>query len=467
MPESDKEKSSNRTETTLQLLRAPSLDVAALAGLSSVNLAKQGLASLPDSLALCTQLVQLDVGGNPLQTLPEFLPSLSRLEVLFASDIGLVELPPVLSSCLSLRMLGVSNNRLQSLDGMRLPADLVWLIAAGNEVADLPNISRCQRIRKLMLSHNQLTCQGLAPAAGITDLEMVRVAANNLESFPVELLRHPRLSWVAVGGNPFTETALTRLLSDIPAPDVNFDDVVLGDRLGSGAGATVYQGEWRGQPVAVKIWDGERFSDGTARGEWAVNRVAGSPGHEALVGLRGAFDLPRPGMLLELLSDASAAASPPSFATVTRDAIPSLGGKGPTYRPGAAASVALAVASACEYLHSRGLLHGDVYLHNTLVVIDGPDKACVSELREVRLSDFGAAAAVDEPAFEKLEVRSFGWLLQDLLESLSEFAADSSEGRIVEALGKLRILCGGEVAAELPNFGTIANSLRQLPIAAL
>lgn len=467
MSELDKDNPSHCTETLLRLLAEPSVDIVALAGLSSLNLAKQGLTSLPDSLALCTQLVKLDVGGNPLQTLPEFLPSLSCLEILFAPNIGLTELPPVLASCSGLRMLGVSNNRLRSLDGLRLPADLVWLIAAGNEIVELPNIARCERIRKLMLSHNQLTCQGLAPAAGITDLEMVRVAANNLEAFPTELSNHPRLSWVAVGGNPFAETALARLLSDVPAPDVHFGDVVLGDRLGSGAGATVYRGEWRGQAVAVKIWDGERFSDGTARGEWAVNRVAGAPGHEALVGLLGAFDSPRPGMLLELLSDASAAASPPSFATVTRDATPSLGGKGPTYRPKAAASVALAVASACEYLHSRGLSHGDVYLHNTLVVINGPDKDCASELREVRLSDFGAAAAVDDPAFEKIEVRSFGWLLQDLLESLPEGAADDSEGLIVEALRQLRTLCGGEVTSELPDFATIVSLLQQSRFAAL
>lgn len=42
-------------------------------------------------------------------------------------------------------------------------------------------MSLATKVRKLMLSHNQLTCDTLAPVADIDALEMLRVAANRLE----------------------------------------------------------------------------------------------------------------------------------------------------------------------------------------------------------------------------------------------------------------------------------------------
>ena len=183
---------------------------------------------------------------------------------------------------------GVKDNSLCSLDGYSMPEGLEWLIAAGNQIAELPNIGRLSKVRKLMLSHNKLTCEGLAPVAGMESLEMIRAAANSLEAFPPALLRHPRLAWVAVGGNPFAEEALTRHLAEGPQ-SLDFSEVSLGDKLGSGAGATVHEGLWRSEKVAVKIWDSENFSDGTARTEWAANRVASQPGHPGLVAVLGAL----------------------------------------------------------------------------------------------------------------------------------------------------------------------------------
>ena len=95
-----------------------------------------------------------------------------------------------------------------------LPTCLEWLIAAGNQIAELPNIDRLQKVRKLMLSHNRLTCEALAPVAQMPSLEMIRAAANALEAFPKALLKHPRLAWLALGGNPFAEKTLTRHLAE-------------------------------------------------------------------------------------------------------------------------------------------------------------------------------------------------------------------------------------------------------------
>uniref|UniRef100_A0A7S4QXK1 Protein kinase domain-containing protein n=1 Tax=Alexandrium monilatum TaxID=311494 RepID=A0A7S4QXK1_9DINO len=450
-------------ERALQLLRAPG---ESLGRLSALVLRGAGLSVLPDSIGHCSQLVRLDVGGNQLQDLPAALSSLPRLKILFASGGQFQQVPPVLADCAALRMVGFNNNRLTALECKRLPEGLEWLIAAGNQIEALHDIGRLKHVRKLMLSHNRLTCAALAPAAGIEDLEMIRVAANQLEAFPAELLRHPRLSWVAVGGNPFAEACMERRLASAP-PSVDFAEIELGGRLGSGAGATVYTARWRGRDVAVKLWDGERFSDGTARGEWAVNRVAGHPGHPSLVGVLGTFEEPRPGMVLEKIDGAVAAASPPAFDpwTVTRDVVPAQGGRGPSFTAEAALRIAQTVAQGCEYMHSRGLLHGDVYLHNTLVVPEGP-REC-SGLSDARLSDFGAAAAVDDPALLALEVRSFGWMLQDLLELLapppSEAKAAEAAADVVSLLRHLRGRCARELPEELPTFADLAAALAAAP----
>lgn len=460
-PDEKTEEKDAKGERALTILRDPDTS-ASLATLTSLDLRGSGLAELPESVSYCTGLQRLDVGDNKLRDLPDALADLSNLGILFASNAGFAELPPVLARCTNLKMLGVKDNNFTVLHGDRLPEGLVWLIAASNNIEELPNIGRCQRIRKLMLSHNRLTCDSLAPVASIADLEMIRVAANRLEAFPPELLRHPRLAWVAVGGNPFSEAIMERELACVP-PTIDFSEVTLAGQLGSGAGATVYSALWQGRDVAAKIWQAERFSDGTSLGEWGVNRVIGQPGHESLIGVLGAFEHPKAGMILELLEGAVAAASPPNFATVTRDALPDQGGRGPRYSASGALGVAQAVASACEYLWHRGVLHGDVYLHNTLVVL-GNASGGGCDVRDVRLSDFGAAAVVDDPRFEKLEVRSFGWLLQDLLESLQPPAHECTDAAaaIVSRLQGLRDQCQQESPEDLPTFAALAAALKEV-----
>lgn len=457
------------------LLEAQPPDAAALSGLRALDLRGASWSVVPETLSQCNGLKKVDFGGLRLTSFPDSIAKLPNLEVIFASGMLLTEVPPVLATCAKARMIGLKDNKITALDGSRLPSDLVWLIAAGNPIRELPDIQRLQHVRKLMLSHNRLTCEALAPVAGIAGLEMLRVAANCLETFPPELLRHPRLAWVAVGGNPFAESALEQRLSKA-SEVVDFAEVTTGERLGSGAGATVYKADWRERSVAVKIWEAEQFSDGTARGEWAVNRVAASPGHPALVGVLGAFECPRPGMILELLPGATAASSPPSFATVTRDELPGQGGRGPVFTATAAVDVAEAVASATAYLHERGVVHGDIYLHNTLVICapgagggrQGAAADAAVDVKDVRLSDFGAAAAVPESlvgeGLKRLEARSFGWLLQDLIdivESRKAVSANEHTGEVLALLRAVRARCDQQEVDKLPSFADLAASLVQ------
>ena len=112
----------------------------------------------------------------------------------------------------------------------------------------------------------------------------------------------------------------------------------------------------------------------------------------------------------------------PSFQTVTRDE-----GPAPHATNLSTQQVIGAIwniVNALEYTHTRGVCHGDVYLHN--VLRDGKGVA--------RLSDWGASFVYDHTlvevasSIEKIEVLAFGRLVQDLFSwNLNVAVPDSTE----------------------------------------
>ncbi|MBY0253383.1 MAG: protein kinase, partial [Methylobacterium organophilum] len=107
-----------------------------------------------------------------------------------------------------------------------------------------------------------------------------------------------------------------------------------------------------------------------------------------------------------------------------------------------------AVAEAVAHLHGRGLLHGDVYAHNTLW--DAGTGAAV-------LSDFGAASALpDGPlgaAWARVEVRAVGILIGELLDRC---AAPP------ETLRALAQACTGPDVDGRPDLGAVIAEIGRL-----
>jgi len=144
--------------------------------------------------------------------------------------------------------------------------------------------------------------------------------------------------------------------------------------------------------------------------------------------------------------------NPPSLITCTRD----------TYEEGTSFSfsqlmrIFLDVATSAEHLHQRGVMHGDLYAHNILI----------DEESHSLLSDFGAATIyghmkdVEDGAFEKVEVRAFGCLMEDLLGYYDNEDAKHSE-KIV-AVKTLQDACMHETVQHRPLFSEIIDKLRIL-----
>lgn len=404
---------------TLQALRRGDL-----AGARALRLPPGLTAFPPEIFGLADTLELLDIGGSALTDLPQDLPRLRQLRVLFCSGGRFARLPPVLGACPALEQIGCRGAGVREVPSEALPPRLRWLTLTDNAIATLPDaLGERPRLQKLMLSGNRLDALpgGLA---GAPNLELLRIAANRFAAPPAWLSALPRLAWLALAGNPFEPP-----LAPAPMPDVPWQDLEPGALLGEGASGRIHAGRWRRpegtRDVALKLFKGAMTSDGLPEREMAACLAAGAHPHLTgglgrLVGHPAGVD----GLLMPLLPPGwRALAGPPSLASCSRDVYdPAL-----RIAPAAGLRLARAAAAGAAHLHARGLLHGDLYAHNLLW--DGSSGAAV-------LSDFGAACALPEgrsgDAFRRIEVRAWGLLLGEILDRCDPVPAEMAALRALE-----------------------------------
>lgn len=425
----------------------------ALAGAVRLDL-QCGLTEFPREIfELADTLEVLNLTGNALEALPEDLGRLKKLRILFCSNNQFTELPPVLAQCPQLSMVGFKSNRIESVPGEALPKALRWLILTDNRLRSLPaELGGCGLLQKLMLSGNCLT-KLPDEMAGCRSLELLRLAANELTVLPPWLLELPKLAWLALAGNPCATSRVARgVLPSIPWQQLQVEEI-----LGEGASGTIYRALWRSgeevarpaESLAVKVFKGAVTSDGLPSCEIEACLAAGV--HPNLIPLKGRLsDHPDGalGLLMGVIDAAYATlAEPPNFETCTRDVYPERLG----LAPAVALEMARGLAAASAHLHERGILHGDLYAHNVLWHLSG----------RVYLGDFGAASFYDragEPAeaLERIEVRAFGCLMEELLEQTDWSLAESA---LELMLRSLHADCMSARVLDRPPFAEIVKRL--------
>jgi hypothetical protein len=436
---------------TLEQLRA-----GALAGHTRATI-RAGLTEFPNEIyQLADHLEILDLSGNALRALPDDLPRLHKLRILFCSENQFTELPSVLGQCPSLRMVGFKANQIRSVGAQSLPPLLRWLTLTDNQIAELPeSIGQCAHLQKLMLAGNRL-CALPASLADCKRLELLRVAANELTALPEWLLDMPRLAWLAFAGNPFCAALEAQALAQGSAvlPDIDWSALQLHELLGEGASGVIHRAthlaDGAAHDTAVKLFKGAMTSDGLPRSEMAACLRAGRHAH--LIPLRGrisAHPQGSDGLVMNLMDAAfKNLAGPPSLDSCTRD----------IYAPerrfdlATALRIAAGMASAARHLHRQGVMHGDLYAHNTLTTAHG----------QATLGDFGAAclyrfedAALGEK-LQRLEARAFGCLLEELLERVD--APDALQPLLAD-LNTLQARCLNDLPAARPLFAEIEAAL--------
>ena len=393
---------------TLEQLRAGQL-----AGVKRLQMSC-GLTEFPREIFdLADTLEILDLSGNALSTLPDDLPRLRKLRVIFCSANRYTQLPAVLGDCPALTMIGFKSNQIREVPPAALPPQLRWLILTDNQVEQLPAaIGRCAQLQKLMLAGNRL--RALPPQlAACTGLELLRIAANQLSELPLWLLDMPRLSWLAYAGNPCCEADELAAEADADMAGISWHSLRIQQQLGEGASGVIHQAvlsEAGGErAVAVKMFKGAVTSDGLPRCE--MTACVSSGRHANLIPVLGeVLDHPdgAKGCVMPLIDPGFGnLAGPPSLDSCTRD----IYADGKRFSPAELFNIAGGIASAARHLHGRGIMHGDLYGHNILHCGQGRSL----------LGDFGAASlfAPDAPhaaGLQRLEVRAFGLLLDELMQ---------------------------------------------------
>lgn len=366
-----------------------------------------GLTEFPQEIfELADTLELLDLSGNLLSELPFDFGKLQRLKIAFFSDNQFTELPKVLSDCPQLEMISFKSNCITIVHSESVPKQTRWLMLTNNQIEKLPtSIGNCHRLQKCALAGNKLKSLP-EEMANCRNLELLRISANQLQELPNWLLSLPKLTWLAFSGNVFNSNhAMHNSLQRI-----NWHNLQLKEVLGQGASGIISKAELVGEhkTVAVKVFKGEVTSDGLPHDEMLACIEAGT--HENLVKVLGQIENHpegKEGLVLELIpNDYKNLGMPPSFVTCTRDTFQ----ENTIFSLQETKTIALGVASAMTQLHENGIMHGDLYAHNILT----------NSKAHALLGDFGAATFYDinsdeASIFEKMDVRAFGCLLDDLL----------------------------------------------------
>lgn len=407
-----------------------------------------GLTEFPREIFdLADTLEILNLSGNQLRSLPDDLGRLSKLRILFCSDNPFDHLPPVLGDCPQLSMIGFKANQIETVPAEALPRTLRWLILTDNRLQKLPQaLGQCPLLQKLMLSGNRLAelPESLAECA---QLELLRIAANDFATLPEWLLQMPRLSWLAFAGNPLSETIATPALPcEIPWQELQIET-----QLGEGASGTIYRALWQNKrTVAVKVFKGSMTSDGLPASEMAAAIAVGTHPHlNPVLGRVTQHPTQAQALVMDLINPQyETLAGPPSFESCTRDVY----APGLMLPPATALAIARGIASAAQHLHTRHIHHGDLYAHN---ILWRPDGHCF-------LNDFGAAAFYPpalSAALQRLEVRAFGCLLEELADHTSW---TSETQPIRSTLCDLQTSCLTPHTQDRPTFADLSETLGTL-----
>jgi len=367
-----------------------------------------GLTEFPqDVFKYADSLEILNLSNNHLSTLPDNFHQLKKLRILFLSENNFQVLPEVLAKCPQLSMVGFKSNQITTVPEHALPENLRWLILTDNQIEKLPaSIGQHRQLQKLMLAGNKLTSLP-EEMAHCRNLELLRISANQLESLPTWLLSLPKLSWLAFAGNPCSNSPDTH---DQGIQDIHWQEIAIQHQLGEGASGIISKALWNNDlDIAVKVFKGSVTSDGFPADEMQASIKAGKHDHLLeVIGQLIGHPEQRDGLLLSLITeDYRNLANPPCLDSCTRDNYHD----DVLFQLHDVLRITLAISSAAKHLHQNHINHGDLYGHNILI----------NDVSHCLLGDFGAASLYHhmddglQHAVERLEVRAFGCLLEELL----------------------------------------------------
>jgi hypothetical protein len=360
----------------------------------------RGAVQFPPIYDFYNHIEILDMSGGHMSKLPNDFSKMKNLKVLFLSNNDFEEIPEVIVKISNLDFLGMKSCKISLISEMVLPKNLRWLTLTDNQIDHLPkSIGDLKKLEKLLLAGNRLS---VLPKEIVQcqNLSLIKISANNFQDSPLDILSNlPKLAWYGDAGNPFCNN------ENIEMPSVNFisqNAIEIKEMIGESAQNKVYKARLKEtkMDVAIKVYGGKINSDGYTEDEIKASIFAGEHPH-----LVGAIGIGQDALVLPLISpDFHNLGLPPSLSTCTRDTF----SEDTTFSNDYIANVLSGICQVSIFLHSKGIMHGDLYAHNILVNKNGYPY----------LGDFGSASLYNPSKDfnrEKIDVRAFGYLIDDLL----------------------------------------------------
>ncbi len=381
---------------------------------------------------LADTLEMLDLSNNKLTSIPD-LTRLKNLKIAFFSYNSFKKLPNAFKGCKNLYMLGLKGNQIEIIDEDILPLSISWLILTDNKIKKLPkSIGDLTKLQKFPLAGNKLTSLP-STMQKCKNLELLRLSANNLSHMPDWLFDLPKLSWLAFSGNDCS------ISPQVDLEKASMKKLDIKEQLGEGASGLIYKAfcPTLEKDVALKLFKGAITSDGYAVDEMNTYMSIGK--HDNLINVIAKIDEDEKlGLLLDLIPKTyQNLGFPPNFDTCTRDTF----AQEYTITSESIYEVLKHIQSAAIHLHEKNLMHGDLYAHNILI----------NDEQHCYLGDFGASSFYDNENYEKIEVRAFGCLIDDLLNICS-----NKENPYFENLRSISQICMQENVKARPLFKEIS-----------
>ncbi|KAL0964659.1 hypothetical protein UPYG_G00327170 [Umbra pygmaea] len=156
--------------------------------LVELDVSRNDIMELPDSISYCKALQVADFSGNPLTRLPESFPELQNLTCLSINDISLQALPENIGNLSHLISLELRENLLTYLpESLSQLHRLEELDLGNNELYNLPETIGCLvSLKDLWLDGNQLA-EIPAEIGSMKSLVCLDVSENKLEHLPEEI----------------------------------------------------------------------------------------------------------------------------------------------------------------------------------------------------------------------------------------------------------------------------------------
>lgn len=157
--------------------------------LTSVDLSKNSLLSIPQPIMESLSLVSLDLSMNLITTIPETIGNLINLKTLNISHNIIGKLPNAISNLKKLKEIYLNNNKLICLPvSIGSMMSLVTMDASNNLIWTVPvDFGRLLNLKLLNLSRNSFTSFPIE-ITSLNQLEILKMGYNRIKSLPWETI---------------------------------------------------------------------------------------------------------------------------------------------------------------------------------------------------------------------------------------------------------------------------------------